>query len=311
MNNKLAHNHSHNNQSHQNMLNTTIGRLIITMLLNFVITIVQIIGGILSGSLALISDALHNFSDGISIIISYIALKLKRKSNSQRHTFGLKRAEILAAVINASVLIVIYVFLFYEAFSRFSEPRKVEAGMMTIVAFIGLIANIIGTLLLKRDSASSINIRSSYMHLLSDAVSSVAVILGGIAIAVWNVGWIDPLLTILIGLYIIKESYNILGEAIHVLMEGAPPDISLDTIKEEVEKFSEVEDIHHIHIWTVGDNDVHLEAHVNISDMKISESDILRIKIEEALESKFGIHHITLQFECNQCLDDGLIGQHK
>ena len=293
------------------MLNTTMGRLIITMFLNFVITIVQIIGGILSGSLALISDALHNFSDGVSIIISYIALKLRQKNNSHRHTFGLKRAEILAAVINASVLIVIYIFLFYEAILRFSEPHKIEAGTMSIVALVGLIANIIGTLLLKRDSANSINIRSSYIHLLSDAVSSVAVIIGGLAIAVWNISWIDPLLTILIGLYIIKESYDILGEAIHVLMEGAPPDISLDTIKEEVEKFSEVEDIHHIHIWTVGDNDIHLEAHVNISDMKISESDKLRIKIEQLFESKFGIYHITLQFECNQCLEEGLIGKHK
>lgn len=307
----MANNHSHHNHSHQSLFNTTIGRLVITMLLNFIITIVQIIGGILSGSLALISDALHNFSDGVSIIISYIALKLKQKDNSHRHTFGLKRAEILAAVINASVLIVIYIFLFYESIQRFAEPHKIEAGMMSIVAFIGLIANIIGTLLLKRDSASNINIRSSYMHLLSDSVSSVAVILGGIAIAVWNVSWVDPLLTILIGLYIIKESYDILTEAIHVLMEGAPPEISLDTIKVEVEKFSEVEDIHHIHIWTVGDNDIHLEAHVNISDMKISESDKLREKIEQLLESKFGVHHITLQFECNQCLESGLIGQHK
>ncbi len=307
----MTHNHSHHHHPNPAGLNSTMGRLVITMILNFVITIVQIIGGILSGSLALISDALHNFSDGVSIIISYIALKLKQKDNSHRHTFGLKRAEILAAVINASVLIVIYIFLFYEAILRFSEPHKIEAGTMTIVALVGLVANIIGTLLLKRDSANSINIRSSYMHLLSDAVSSVAVIIGGLAIAVWNVSWIDPLLTILIGLYIIKESYDILGEAIHILMEGAPPDISLDTIKEEVEKFSEVEDIHHIHIWTVGDNDIHLEAHVNISDMKISESDKLRMKIEQLLESKFGIHHITLQFECNQCLESGLLGQHK
>lgn len=307
----MAHNHSHQNHTHQNMLNTTVGRLVITMLLNFVITIVQIIGGILSGSLALISDALHNFSDGVSIIISYLALKLKQKDNSHRHTFGLKRAEILAAVINASVLIAIYFFLFYESILRFSDPHKIEAGTMTIVAVIGLVANIIGTLLLKRDSANSINIRSSYMHLLSDSVSSVAVILGGLAIALWNVSWVDPLLTILIGLYIIKESYDILGEAIHVLMEGAPPEISLDTIKKEVENIFEVEDIHHIHIWTVGDNDIHLEAHVNISDMKVSESDQLRIKIEQLLESKFGIHHITLQFECNKCLDGGLIGQHK
>ena len=281
------------------------------MLLNFVITIVQIIGGILSGSLALISDALHNFSDGVSIIISYIALKLKEKSNSQRHTFGLKRAEILAAVINASVLIVIYIFLFYEAFNRLFEPHEIEAGTMTVVALIGLIANIIGTLLLKRDAKTSMNIRSSYIHLLSDSVSSVAVIFGGLAIAFWKINWIDPALTFLIGLYIIKESYDILGEAIHVLMEGAPADLSLNEIKTAVEKFPEVDDIHHIHVWTVGDNDIHLEAHVNVNDMKISESDKLRTKIEQLLERKFGIHHITLQFECNQCLEDGLLGKHK
>ncbi len=306
----MAHKHTHHN-SRAHVLDSTMGRLIITMLLNFVITIVQIIGGLLSGSLALISDALHNFSDGVSIIISYIALKLKGKSNSQRHTFGLKRAEILAAVINASVLIVIYIFLFYEAFNRLFEPHEVEAGTMTVVALIGLIANIIGTLLLKRDAKSSMNIRSSYIHLLSDSVSSVAVIFGGLAIAFWKINWIDPALTFLIGLYIIKESYDILGEAIHVLMEGAPADLSLNEIKISVEKFPEVDDIHHIHIWTVGDNDIHLEAHVNVNDMKISESDKLRTKVEQLLESKFGIHHITLQFECNQCLEEGLLGKHK
>ena len=281
------------------------------MLLNFVITAVQIVGGLVSGSLALISDALHNFSDALSIIISYIAIKLKGRDNSHRHTFGLKRAEILAAVVNASVLVVIYGFLFYEAFKRFYEPEKIEAGIMTIVAAIGLAANAAGTLLLKRDSKTSLNIRSSYMHLLSDSVSSVAVILGGIVIAVWNITWIDSLLTVLIGIYIMRECYMILGEAIHVLMEGAPPEISLEDIKTEVEKFSEVADIHHIHLWMVGDNDIHLEAHVNVNDMKISQSDTLRMKIEKMLESKFGIHHITLQFECNQCLEEGLIGQHK
>ena len=301
----MGHDHNHHG------VNTTSGRLIITMLLNFVITIAQIIGGIISGSLALISDALHNFSDGIAVILSYIAIKLKQKDNSHRHTFGLKRAEILAAVINSAVLIVIYFFLFYEAVSRFLEPHKIEAVTMTIIAFIGLVANIIGTLLLKRDSKNSINIRSSYVHLLGDSVSSVAVIFGGIAIAVWDVAWIDPLLTVLIGIYIIKESYDILGEAIHVLMEGAPADLSLNEIKIAVEKFPEVDDIHHIHVWTVGDNDIHLEAHVNVNDMKISESDKLRKKIEQLLESKFGIHHITLQFECNQCLESGLLGKHK
>lgn len=281
------------------------------MMLNFLITIVQIAGGIFSNSLALISDALHNLSDGVSIIISYFAIQLKKKDNSYTHTFGLKRAEILAAVINASALIVIYAFLFYEAVKRFMNPQEIEPISMSIVAAVGLIANIIGTILLKRDSKDSINIRSAYMHLLSDSVSSVAVILGAIAIAVWKISWIDPVLTLLIGIYIVHESYEILSEAIHVLMEGTPPQIDVEKIREEVEKFSKVDNIHHVHVWMVGDNDVHLEAHVNITDMKISESNEVRAQIEKMLDEKFGIHHITLQFECNQCPEVGLLGKHK
>lgn len=302
------HNHTH---LHPRGINSVSSRLIITMLLNLVITAVQIVGGVLSGSLALISDAMHNFSDGISVIISFIALKLKNKDNSYKHTFGLKRAEILAAVINAVVLIVIYIFLFYESVQRFFAPQKVEPGLMTIVAFIGLLANIIGTLLLKRDAGSSINIKSSYLHLLSDSVSSVAVIFGGLAIALWNVSWIDPLLTILIGIYIFHESYSILAGAIHVLMEGAPPDISIAEVQKAVEGIPGIDNLHHIHLWMVGDNDVHLEAHLNVNDMLISESDCLRKKVEAILTNKFNINHITLQFECKQCPGGELIHQHK
>ncbi|KAF0162230.1 MAG: cation diffusion facilitator family transporter [Ignavibacteria bacterium] len=306
----MSHEH-HHNHSHAHGLNTTTGRLFTTMALNFVITIVQVIGGIFSNSLALISDALHNLSDGVSIIISYFAIQLKKKDSSYKHTFGLKRAEILAAVINASALIVIYAFLFYEAVKRFMNPEEIEPLTMSIVAAIGLVANIIGTLLLKRDSKDSLNIRSAYMHLLSDSVSSVAVIFGAIAIALWKINWIDPVLTLLIGIYIVRESYVILSEAIHVLMEGTPPQIDVEKIQEEVEKFSEVDDFHHVHVWMVGENDVHLEAHVNITDMKISESNELRARIEKMLDDKFRIHHVTLQFECNQCPDVGLLGKHK
>ncbi len=285
--------------------------MVFTVLLNMVITTAEIIGGILSGSLALVSDALHNFSDSISLIISYIALRLKLRSNSMKHTFGLKRAEILAAVINSAAMIIVCFYLFYEAVERFMNPQQINAGIMSIVAVIGLIANLIATILLRKGSRGSINIRSAYLHLLGDTVSSVAVIAGGIAIALWNVNWIDPILTILIGLYIIRESYFILEEAIHILMEGAPLDISIEQIQKEVELFDEVDDIHHIHLWMVGDNDSHLEAHVNVHDMKISESDLLRNKIENVLKEKFGISHITLQFECNQCLETGLLGKHK
>jgi cobalt-zinc-cadmium efflux system protein len=282
-------------------------RLVITIILNFTITVAEIIGGIISGSLSLISDALHNFSDGISVIISYFAIRLKQKDYSSKHTFGFKRAEVLAAVINSSVLVIISIYLFYEAVIRFQNPEPIKGVLMTIVATVGLAANIIGTLLLKRDAATSINIRSSYLHLLTDAISSVAVILGGLAIVFWNIYWIDPVLTILIAVYITRESFKILSDAIHVLMEGAPPGIKIKEIQREVEALEEVEDIHHLHIWTVGENDVHLEAHVNVPDMMISKTNLLGEKIEQILKEKFGINHVTLQFECEQCKEAGLV----
>jgi cobalt-zinc-cadmium efflux system protein len=294
----MAHIHSHS---------STGIRLVITIILNFTITVAEIIGGIISGSLSLISDALHNFSDGVSVIISYFALRLKQRDYSSKHTFGFKRAEILAAVINSSVLVVISIYLFYEAIIRFQNPEPIKGILMTTVATFGLIANIIGTLLLKRDAAISINIRSSYLHLLTDAISSVAVIFGGLAIVFWNIYWIDPVLTILIAVYITRESFKILSDAMHVLMEGAPPGISIKDIQNEVEAIDEVEDIHHLHIWTVGENDVHLEAHVNVPDMMISKSNLLGDKIEQLLKEKFGINHITLQFECEQCKEAGLV----
>ncbi|MCX8011011.1 MAG: cation diffusion facilitator family transporter [Ignavibacteria bacterium] len=282
-------------------------RLIVSIILNLLITVAEIIGGLLSGSLALISDALHNFSDAVSIIISYIAIKLKKRDTSYRHTFGLMRAEILAAVINSSILVGISIYLFYEAVKRFYNPEPIESSLMIIVAVIGLIANLIVTFLLKHYAKHSINIKSAYLHIISDVVSSIGVILGGVAIYLWDVTWVDPLLTILIGLYILKESYQILMKAIHILMEGAPLHIKLDDIKKEIESIDEVQDIHHLHIWTIGEKDVHLETHINVNDMLISQSHQLREKIEKVLEEKFGIKHITLQLECNQCLDDGLI----
>jgi cobalt-zinc-cadmium efflux system protein len=294
---------------HHNHDHSTGSRLTATIVLNFLTSLLEIAGGILSGSLSLISDALHNLSDGVSIIISYIALKLTKKDISLKHTFGLKRAEILAAVINASTLIAIYIFLFYEAVQRFYSISYIEPDMMIIVAAIGLAANIAGTLLLKKDAKESMNIRSSYIHLLSDAVASVAVILGGIAIYFWQAYWVDPLLTILIGIYIVRECFIILSEAIHILMEGAPLNVSIDDIRKEAGKFAEVEDIHHVHLWMVGENDIHIEAHVTINDMKISESDELRLRIEKTLTEKFDIKHITLQFECGMCDDKGLLGK--
>lgn len=300
----MGHNHIHHASTNQ-----TGKRLIITMILNFVIAIAEVIGGILSGSLSLISDALHNFSDGISVIVSYIAIKLKLKDRSYKHTFGLKRAEIIAAVFNSATLIIIAGYLFYESVKRLINPEPINAEIMIIVAVIGLFPNIIGALLLKKDAKTSMNIKSSYLHLLSDTVASVGVIIGGILIYFWNIYWIDPILTLLIGVYIIKESFEILGRATHVLMEGAPENVNIFEIEKLVLSFENVKNIHHLHIWTVGENDIHLEAHIDINDMLVSESDLLRIKIEDMLRKDLHINHITLQFETNLCQNTDLIKQ--
>lgn len=289
------HNHHHIDES------TSTVRLFVTMLLNFLITVVEVIGGLVSGSLALISDAIHNFSDGIAIIISYIAIRLGKQTQTVKYTFGLKRAEILAAAFNAGTLIAICIYLFKESYERFTSPQHIQGGMMITVASIGLIANVAGTLLLKKGSKENINIRSAYLHLFGDAISSVAVIIGGICIHLFRMYWVDPLLTILISVYILKKSVEIVKESINVLMMGTPESISIEKIQKELEDIPGIQNIHHVHVWRLGEHDIHFEAHIDVEDMLISQTTRLCTIIEKKLKRNHGISHSTLQFETGKC----------
>ena len=281
--------------------------LLITMLLNFLITAVEIIGGIVSGSLSLLSDAIHNFSDGIAIIVSFIAIRLSRKPRTLKYTFGLKRAEILAAIINASTLIIISFFLIREAIERFSNPIPITGSLMLAVATVGFIANVVGTVLLKRGSDENMNIRAAYFHLLSDAFSSLAVIIGALFIMVLDITWIDPVLTILISLYILKETYDIVREAVDVLMMSSPAQIDMNELQRAVETISGVRNIHHVHLWRMNDTNIHFEAHIDVDDLPVSGTTALRTEIERCLHDRFDINHTTLQFECDSCRTKGLI----
>ncbi len=301
----MSGNHSHH--YHTSSTETSGTRLFITIILNFVITIVEVIGGIISGSLSLISDALHNFSDGIAVIITYIAIRLNRKPKDYQFTFGYKRAEILAAVFNASVLIGISLYLFFEAYNRFMVPKAIEGGTMIIVATIGLAANITGTLLLKSGAKENMNIRSAYLHLFSDAVSSLGVIIGGIFIYYYKIYWIDPVITVLISLYIIRESWVIVKEAIHILMMRAPEEISIKKIEKILNEVNGIQSIHHVHFWRVNEKDIHFEAHIKVEDMMVSKTEVLLEKVEKLLHDDFNIGHVTLQFECNRCEVEKLV----
>lgn len=281
-------------------------RLFITMVLNFTITIAEVIGGVMSGSLSLISDALHNFSDGIAIIIAYIAIRLGQRSKTKHYTFGLKRAEIVAAIINSATLIAISFYLIKEAYERFFQPQPIEGSLMVAVASIGLAANIIGTLLLRKGSRLNLNIRSAYLHLFSDAVSSIAVIIGGLFIYFYEIYWIDPVLTLIISLYVLKGSFDIVKDATQILMMATPKTISIEKIKKEIEAIPGVKNIHHVHIWMLNEQNIHFEAHVDVEDMKISETGALSQLIEEKLHHH-NINHITFQFECDACRTKTLV----
>ena len=299
----MSSHHTHNHFKEEN--------LIIIMVLNFIITLVEVIGGLLSGSLSLLSDALHNFSDGISVIISFIALRLSKRENTLKNTFGYKRAEILAALFNSSFLIIISFFLFKEAYLRIQHPQNIESKIMITVALVGLVANTISVFLLKSGSKDNINIRSAYIHLFSDSLSSLGVIIGGILIYYFNITIVDPILTFAIGAYVLKEVFDILKQIINILMEKTPAHIDILKIKEIVEKIPEVDNLHHVHIWQVNDNEFLFEGHIDVKkDINLTKAEELRSNISSILLNKFGINHTTIQIEYYACKDKEIIKNH-
>ena len=263
----MAHNHSHShNHSHGDLKGRN---LFISILLNILITIAQVIGGVVSGSLALLSDALHNFSDVLSLIISYIANILSKRKASTSRTFGYKRAEIIAAFINASTLIIVAVLLIIEAIKRFQNPQEIESNLVIWLSILGIVANGLSVLLLKKDAEKNMNMRSAYLHLLTDMLASVAVLIGGLLMKFYQIFWIDSVLTLAIAIYLIFVGYKLLIESTRVLMLFTPINIPVIEIVEKVNNIAGVISIHHIHIWQLNENEVHLEAHVAIQAVRI------------------------------------------
>lgn len=275
--------------------------LFISILLNIVITAAQVVGGLISGSLALLSDALHNFSDVLSLIISYIASKLSKKKASIYRTFGYKRAEILAAFINASTLVIVAVLLIIEAYKRFHDPQAIESGLVIWLALLAILVNGFSVLLLKKDSHNNLNIRSAYIHLFTDMMASVAVLIGGLLMKYFQWFWVDSLLTFLIALYLIWVGYDLLVKSSKMLMLFTPEHINIKDVVRAVHQIPEVNRLHHVHIWGLNDDELHLEAHLDLrEDMTISEFDTVLRQIENVLHEQFAINHVNIQPEFNK-----------
>lgn len=276
--------------------------ILISIFLNLGITIVEFVGGVLSNSLALISDAFHNLGDTLAISFTYIAFLFGKKASTGRNTFGFRRIEIIAAFINSAVLIGISVFLFFQAYKRFMNPEPINELIMLVVAVVGLVGNLISVLLLKSDSKHSLNVRSAYLHLLGDTLSSVGVIAGSLAILFLDILWIDPLITLLIGLFILKEAVKIFWESVLILMESSPKGIDVFMIKAEIEKHPAIQNAHHLHAWQLSDFQNYFLCHVDLREnLSLKETDTIRIELEQLILRKFNIQSATIQMEFNAC----------
>lgn len=289
----MSHQHTHNHSHDLSGKN-----LLISIALNVLITVAQVIGGIVSGSLSLLSDALHNFTDVISLVVSYIATILAKKDASTHRTFGYKRAEIIAAFVNSATLIIVAIFLIIEAIKRFNNPKEIASELVIWLSLLGIVANGLSVLLLKKQANNNMNMRSAYLHLLTDMLASIAVLIGGLLMKYYQVFWVDTLLTIAIALYLIWVGYKLLKESFEVLMLFTPSTVQVEKIVAEIEQHPLIKNMHHVHIWQLNDFEMHLEAHIDFArDVKLSEFDAVLNEIEKILHQKYKINHVTIQPE--------------
>ncbi len=276
-------------------------RLGITILLNIGITAAEAVGGIMSGSLALLSDAGHNLSDVIALILAYFGARGARMKPTKRSTYGFKRLEVVTAFINALALVVIAVLIVIEAFGRYKHPQPIEAMLMLSIAAIGLLGNIFSVWILRRDRHKTINFRAAFLHMLYDALASVAVIIGGIVILF--TGWypIDLILSVIIAMMIFWSSLDIIKEAGGVFMEAAPKGIDVDEVARTIAAIPKVKDVHHLHVWSISSTQIALSCHICLAHEDFPEYPAIILAVHDALREKYGIDHATIQPEGEQC----------
>jgi cobalt-zinc-cadmium efflux system protein len=304
----LSQHHAHHHQSETHLKGKP---LAIAIGLNLLITLAQVVGGILAGSLALIGDALHNFSDVLALVISYIANTLRGQKSTLQRTFGYKRAQILAALINALTLIGVSVYLIISAIGRLTDVQPVLSTYVIWLAVLGILVNGGSALLLTKLQKGDSNLRAAYLHLVADLATSFAVLLGGLAMYLYKVYWIDSAITILVSLYLILSAGKLFLHTIDVLMHFVPAEINVAAIANRLKALDGIAEIHHVHVWRLDDSAVHFEGHIRLTtDMPVSAFDVLKCQVEEVLYHEFGITHSSLQPEVAGCSDgEGLVAR--
>ena len=274
-------------------------RFLEATVLNLAITAVEFGGGLLSGSLALLSDAIHNLGDSASIVMAYVASRISQRNSNQSKTYGYRRAEILSSYFNAIFVLVMSALLMWEAIRRFAHTHPVNGRLRLVVAVVGLLANGFSAWLLHSGSHNNLNLKATYLHILSDAFASGGVILGALIIKIFHVVWADPLMTIVVSVYIAYKTIPIIIEATNILMEAGPR-LDYRAVKATVLSVPGVVNIHHVHTWMIDEHRIMLTAHIALEDQELSEVEPIYQKIRKLLKDKYNIEHATLQAEVDR-----------
>jgi len=297
----MAHQHNHHDEQ------TWGKRLIVTMVLNLIIPMVQVWGGMVSGSMALVSDALHNLGDFASVLISYIALRIGGRGPTLKQTFGYRRVEVFATLVNVALLYGVGVYVAIEAGKRLLHPEPIQGTLVIWIALIGFIGNAISTWMLRSGARVNMNMKSAFLHMLSDALTSLGVAALGIVWLFKPWYWLDPIVSWLIVGMILYGTWDMLKDSYQILMNATPPGIDLEAIRKAIETVEGVGKIHHLHVWSLSPESVALAVHITVPDQMLSGVDCLAAGIREMLLTRFRIDHPTLQFEANGCSASDLI----
>jgi cobalt-zinc-cadmium efflux system protein len=272
-------------------------RVLWAVVVNTALTVAQLVGGIAAGSLSLIADAMHNFSDAISLAIAFVARRIARRPADEAMTFGYVRAEIVAALINYTTLIVVGLYLAYEAILRFAEPHPVAGWIVVIVAGIALTVDVVTALLTYALSKKSMNVRAAFLHNVADALGSLGVIVAGTLIILYEWYVVDPLVTLLIAGYVLWQAFSEIGASVRMLMLGTPPDLDIKALVSALRDVEGVRDLHHVHVWAIDESHDALEAHIVVADESGAGDDAVKRRIKVLARDRFGIRHTTLEIE--------------
>ena len=298
--------HTHEHTHFGDLTQRTISRLALSLGLTLAFVFFELAAGIAANSLALLTDAAHNFTDVIALSLSWYAIRLATQPSNARKTYGYHRAGILVALVNATTLVVISLGIFYQAWRRFLAPPQVQSGILIGVGLVAFIINLVTALLVKKGSEHDLNMRSAFLHLMGDVLSTVGAVVAGVIIYFSGANWLDALVSVFIAILILWNAWGILRETVDILLEATPRDVDMSAMIADVMQVKGVLGVHDLHVWSISSNLRTMSAHILIDDISISSGAAIQAAINELVAHRYNITHATLQLECSGCAPDML-----